>query len=170
MELQALQILMASLVVAFAVGVGVFIRAGRSAPEEPEAAKAFKRVAKPSGPPPKVEDLLRTADGCIREGDLDRASLLLAQASSIEPDRPGLLFVRSRLLHAQGELTQAIKVLEQACRGRPDVAAWHGVRGSLLLELKRPDLAVQAFEQVVELSPDDPNAQEALAEARRLMG
>lgn len=169
MDLQILQILMASLVVAFAVGAGVFIRAGRSAPEEPEAAKAFKRVAKPSGPPPKVEDLLREADGCIREGELDRASLLLAQASSIEPNRPGLLYVRSRLLHAQGELTQAIKVLEEACRGRPNVAAWHGVRGSLLLELERPELAVQAFEQVLELSPDDPDAQEALTAARRLL-
>jgi Flp pilus assembly protein TadD len=154
------QVVFAAGIIAFGLGVGMFMRIKPTRTTDSDEVPLAP--AKPSGPPPDIAALLREADGLIGEGDTDRASVLLAQAASIDSERPGLAYVRSRLLHAQGDTQQAVKMLEKACKGQPDVAAWHGVRGSLLLELERPDLAYLAFQQVLELEPDNEDAQQGV--------
>ncbi|MCB9797647.1 MAG: tetratricopeptide repeat protein [Alphaproteobacteria bacterium] len=124
----------------------------------------------PARGPPDVVELLREADQMIKEGELDRASLLLSQATAVEPERPGLLFVQGRLEHARGEPERAVRLLERACDARPDVAPWHVVRGHVLLTLQRPELASEAFGQALEVDPESADAQAGLAEARALMG
>ncbi|MCB9760144.1 MAG: tetratricopeptide repeat protein [Alphaproteobacteria bacterium] len=136
----------------------------------PKTAAARPAKALEPAPPPDVQDLLRRADQHIGEGALDRASLLLSQATALEPDRPGLFFVQSRLLHAQGDPVKAVKTLEKACAARPEVTSWHCVRGHLLLELERPDLAAEAFRQALDLDPDDADGQAGLEEALRRGG
>ena len=133
-------------------------REGTEAPALP-APKASKA-------PPEVQDLLRRADEAVTRGDTDAASLLLAQAAAIDPGRPGLFYVRSRLVHALGDHHEALRLLHAACQARPEVAAWHGVAGSILMEVGEWEKAIAAFELVLQLEPENDNARGALAAAR----
>ncbi|MCB9742266.1 MAG: hypothetical protein H6741_18875 [Alphaproteobacteria bacterium] len=117
-------------------------------------------------PPPDVPTLLREADRLIGEGELLAASVKVSQATALEPERPGLLFVRGRLEHARGEPELAIKLFERACQARPEVAPWHVARGHLLMELARPDLAAEAFSQALDCDPERADAVAGLAAAQ----
>ncbi len=121
---------------------------------------------KPPAPPPDVTELLRRADEAVSQGDTDSASLLLAQAAALEPGRPGLFFVRSRLVYALGDQQEALRLLHAACQARPEVAAWHGVAGSILMEVGQFEKAAVAFEMVLKLEPENEHARGALKAAQ----
>jgi Flp pilus assembly protein TadD len=77
---------------------------------------------------------------------------------------------QAQLLAAQGKPFRAIAVLEQASLLDSENPEPHLALGALYLETRRPKLAAESFEQVVELRPDDARAYAGLGTAYHRMG
>lgn len=76
------------------------------------------------------------------------------------------------LLYAQGSVRKSVPLFEEAVAGEPDVADWHYRLGKALLDLRRYDEAIVAFERAVEIDPEHAYgaAQLRLAEVRATEG
>jgi tetratricopeptide (TPR) repeat protein len=72
-------------------------------------------------------------------------------------DRTELLFRQAMDCHIQGRDQEALALLDEAARLRPDHAGIWNNRGNILRDLKRPEEALKSFDQALALRPDAPS-------------
>lgn len=101
----------------------------------------------------------------------DAQSRKAFEQSSDDPAiRPLAQFLLSRTLINQGELDGAIKALNVATAGWPNVASWHYRLALLYAEQGDPDIALPHFQQAAELDPSESDYPLALARNLRELG
>jgi tetratricopeptide (TPR) repeat protein len=154
-----------------ALGAGAAqLRAGRAAD-----ASALAEVARAAGIPGARELLARVA---LAERQPDRAEALAREAIGDDASRIAPRIVLAEALVARGRFAEAIAETDRLlevfrARARPDRSLLRGaalVRGRALAALGEADRAVAAFEQEIEMFPDQVAAYGDLALVRRLAG
>lgn len=122
----------------------------------------------------KVEQLL-AAERAFRRGqhamERDRpaeAALAFARAAKLYPEEGRFLAHWGWALHRSAPedtatLAEALELVERACTLAPKLAAVHLLRARLLLAAGRKEQAYEAFDRVLQLEPENPEA----AQARR---
>ncbi|TVQ75119.1 MAG: sulfotransferase family protein [Phycisphaeraceae bacterium] len=96
---------------------------------------------------PKVEQLVRGADGCIARGDYKGAVRKLSEAVEIEPRNAELLRIAARWEESQHNYETAERYLRTAIRLRPKMWILHADLGSFLIRTHRLPEAVKSFRQ-----------------------
>ncbi len=100
--------------------------------------------------------------------ETDDAERLLRESLKLEPDsvdsnfQLGLLDTKKR-----EKLDEAVRLLENARRLKPDLAAIHTVLGSAFLASGKPEAAIKSLETAVALAPDSAESYYILADAYR---
>ena len=123
-----------------------------SAAERRQVALALLRLHEPR----RAAELLQ-APSALRArawrlaGELERAMRDVSEAQPLGDDTLALPLERARILAAQGEAAQALKLVESLRAGGE--ARWHAARASLLAALDRAGAALQAWGQAIELDP-----------------
>lgn len=96
-------------------------------------------------------------------GAFDRAAEVTEQAVSLDPRYAAALVLKGKLLGMRGETAAAEQTLRQACTLDPSDAVAHFELGSVYDTAKRNREAVEQFEKVVAINPQDPGAWDYLA-------
>jgi ABC-type polysaccharide/polyol phosphate export permease/Flp pilus assembly protein TadD len=73
-------------------------------------------------------------------------------------------------LNALGRITDAMKILDALIQERPNVAIYKTMRAHILLKLSRPGEAVAAFEELIEMEPENWHHVIAIANTYTVMG
>jgi tetratricopeptide (TPR) repeat protein len=110
------------------------------------------------GKPSPVDALAQAANVWLLAGRLDRARTAVDLALQAEPDHPGLLVDRARILAETADFAAALADLDRAVAIDPkddDAAAF---RASALRRLNRPAAALKAAERALSLNPENPSA------------
>jgi regulator of sirC expression with transglutaminase-like and TPR domain len=95
-----------------------------------------------------------SAKECFQLAGVDAPDIqMLARASKKQIVMRMLQNLQRAYMQAR-EYPQAVAVLNYLLEGAPDVAAWRKLRGALLLELKRFNLAVADLEAYLALQPE----------------
>jgi tetratricopeptide (TPR) repeat protein len=77
---------------------------------------------------------------------------------------------RGKQLQEEGNLNQAVEAFRLATQAEPDFAPAYRELGALLLNLKRPQEAIDAYLKLVELKPGQPENHLLLAQAQEAAG
>ncbi|MFC7490412.1 MULTISPECIES: tetratricopeptide repeat protein [unclassified Knoellia] len=96
---------------------------------------------------------------------LDEAMEASAQALSLAPDHPFVLYIRSLAQGAIGDLAAGLGTIDSALRLAPEASRLHRHRGSLLHQQDRPAEALISFERARALDPEDAEVVAAIAGA-----
>jgi tetratricopeptide (TPR) repeat protein len=97
-------------------------------------------------------DLLARADQAVSSGNLHLAQQLLAEATQVEPDNPGLLLRLAGIQRATGETQLALATVERALAIHPRDFTALLMRASLLDRLGRAD-ALDAWSHAIAQKP-----------------
>lgn len=89
----------------------------------------------------------------LRDGRSDRAARLFAEALSLGPDEPVLLFGAGAAAHAQGKPRDAMKQLQRALKGDPALTAASQLLGRIAYDEGDVDLAISTYEQALKYAP-----------------
>ena len=100
----------------------------------------------------------------VRQKRYQEALNLLAKAATLQPGNVRYSYVYAIALQTSGQVEQAIKILEQAHKRRP--ADRSVLTGLITFELDKGNIALATTyaQQLVQLVPDDPNAEKMLAD------
>ncbi len=100
----------------------------------------------------------------VRQKQYQEALILLARAAMLQPGNVRYSYVYAVALNSTGQPDQAIAVLQQAHQRRP--ADRQVLEGLIAFERDKGNLpsAVNYAQQLVQLTPDDPNAKAMLAQ------
>lgn len=100
-----------------------------------------------------LDEALEVAARAHRAGDLSVAEALYGRILEAVPGHVGALHLYGLLEHGRGRHRQALRLIRQAVEQAPAEAGLHSDLGNVLLELDRPDLAIQAYEEAIRLDP-----------------
>ena len=100
----------------------------------------------------------------VRQKQYQEALSLLARAAMLQPGNVRYSYVYAVALNSTGQPDQAIAILQQAHQRRP--ADRQVLEGLIAFERDKGDIpsAVNYAQQLVQLTPDDPNAKALLAQ------
>ncbi len=99
----------------------------------------------------------------LKVRDFNRVRLVAARLVSIAPSKPeGYLFM-AMYQREQGSLKAALSSLNQAIARSDGDATVFMLRGLILMDLGRPDLAAQSFNDAVALDPSNTTAHQMLS-------
>ena len=109
---------------------------------------------------PVAESLFQAANGFYTAGDFDQAIPLLEQAIGVNPNHLRAIQLLAEIFIAKEKIEEARKLLESLYEYQPAVARPRLVQTLLIQATKSdsPDLALKAYERVLELVPNQPEA------------
>ncbi len=102
-----------------------------------------------------MQDVLATAIGCHRSGQLETAARLYRQVLAQAPDTVAAMHNLGMVLQAAGGLEEAAQLFARELQLQPDDADAHHSLASVLRRLGRPDEALAHFQRAAELAPND---------------
>lgn len=105
-------------------------------------------------PSPQAVELNNQAVRALRQGDLDRALLLVNDAISQDPRFYGAYSNKAAILEKQGKLAEAADVLAALIKIRPDHAEASVARGVLLEKTGKKDDAQAQYAEALKLYTD----------------
>jgi len=103
----------------------------------------------------RVTELNDAAWKALRNGYEDRAASLFAEALSLRPDDPVLLFGWGAAAHAQGKQRDAIARLRKAVQIRPGLLEASRLLGQIAFDEGDVDLAITTYEEALTHAPND---------------
>ena len=108
--------------------------------------------------PPALEAELQKVRQLMLQKQYAEALSLLAKAAALQPNNAQYSYVYAVALQSSGKVDQAIKILEQTHKRRP--ADLPVLQALVSFERQKGDLrsAKVYAEQLLQLSPDDPQA------------
>jgi adenylate cyclase len=95
--------------------------------------------------------------------DWERASADFRRAQSIDPNNSDSLYGYSKLLGTEGQLPQALALIDKAIRIDPLVATFYSWRAGIFMDSGNLPAAREAYQQLLILNPAHPNANVILA-------
>lgn len=107
-------------------------------------------AAKPDSAPIQV----RLANINMAMQNVTAAATALKKALSLQPDYLEAQLTMASLEAGRGNAEQALSIAQQIQRKNPKSAVGYELEGNLLLQHKKPDLAVKAFEHALSISPN----------------
>jgi tetratricopeptide (TPR) repeat protein len=130
----------------------------RQQPNHPVAKKALRKLqrissAKVAATEPDLERVNELVE-LTRLGHMQQVEL---NARALLGDFPNSVVILNFLgiaLQRQGQLSQAVEVLDKAIELKPDVVESHSNRGIALKELGRAEEALDSYDKAIELQPD----------------
>jgi len=114
-----------------------------------------------------VTDLNDAAWKALRDGNNDRAATLFAEALTLRPKDPVLLFGSGAAAHAQGKQRDAMARLQRALESNPNLTVASRLLGQIAFDEGEVDLAIRTYEKALKRAPDDADLRSALDAARR---
>ncbi|MBI4600739.1 MAG: VCBS repeat-containing protein [Planctomycetes bacterium] len=120
--------------------------------------------------PRSLEALANAGKALTIAKDYGRAKGYLEKAVSLRPDYAAALSPLGGILIEEGDLARAEEVLGRAlaaARTRETLLSVHGNLGILHLRRRDRARALECFQKVLELDPEDPRAREAVERLRR---
>jgi predicted O-linked N-acetylglucosamine transferase (SPINDLY family) len=105
-----------------------------------------------------ADALLRQAMEHHQAGQLPQAEALYRQVLALAPGHVDALYLLGVMACQCGQYSVALKLLDQAILGRPDLAQLHAKRGDTLYGLGRYQAAVDSFDRALRLQPNSPDA------------
>src|SRR5207244_7871921 len=109
----------------------------------------------------------RAAWAAIRNGKLEEASRLFAEAIAARPGDAGLRLGAGLAEHLQGREEQARKVLEDALRLDPKLTAASLLLGDIVYRQGEVDSAIRIYEVALAFAPNHPQLQSKLEAWRK---
>src|SRR5262249_7520712 len=100
-----------------------------------------------------VKELNQAGWEALEDGYHDRAAKLFAEALSLRPDDPVLLFGSGAAAHAQGRQRDAMKRLQKALEGNPRLIPASQLLGRIAYEEGDVDLAIRTYENALKFAP-----------------
>jgi tetratricopeptide (TPR) repeat protein len=125
------------------------------------ASELFARYTQAA--PRDARGYVAMAELLLAGGRAAEADALSAKAVSVDSRNVGALVMRGRILAMKGESSLAEQSLLKACELAPDDPQAHFELGGLYDRLLRNGKAVEQFEQVIRLSPQNPRVYDYLA-------
>lgn len=113
---------------------------------------------------------LHLARAALERGSMAQAGALLRIARLLNPGSPDALALEGALALSNGASSLAVVRLRRAIALQPYQAAYHAALSGALLELNRPNEAIQAAQKAIELDPRCAVAYLHLAQAEQLCG
>jgi tetratricopeptide (TPR) repeat protein len=105
-----------------------------------------------------------------RRGLLEEAAGLYRRVLHAMPEQPDALHLLGQIEQANGNLVEALALIERAIAASGGVAAYHVSRGSVLLSLGRAEEAAAMLRQALALAPDSAEASNVLGNAMLTLG
>ena len=104
-------------------------------------------------------------DGCRAKalGDFEGAISLFGQVLSAEPNNDAALFELGKIYFEYGRLEEASELLQQAAKLDKGNPYYQNIYGSISVYLANYQEAIAVFEDLIKLTPDDPDAYLELA-------
>ena len=103
----------------------------------------------------------------LHDGNSDRAATLFADALTLRPKDPVLLFGWGAAAHAQGKQRDAMARLQRALESNPNLTVASRLLGQIAFDEGEVDLAIRTYEKALKHAPDDADLRNALHAARR---
>ncbi len=119
---------------------------------------------------PEARDYARLGDLLRERGRMEAAAREYAKAYAEAPGSPGIAARHLLGLLEQGAYEEAVSVADRALDAYPDLALLWYRKGVALLALGRPDAALEALDQVLEINPFHLPARMARVSAFRALG
>src|ERR1700688_3375034 len=95
----------------------------------------------------------------VKQGRYREAESYLRQAIQNDPDDPqGFFFLATCLMHDPNSRSEALSMIDQALRLRPNRAFYHAQRANILVLLGRTKEAMREVEQARTLAPDSADS------------
>jgi tetratricopeptide (TPR) repeat protein len=102
------------------------------------------------------------AEAYRKIGRLDEAHRICVRGVLANPDFAGGRVVFARVLMDVKQNEEALEQLQAAAKGSPDNILAYQLMAELLLQLRRPKEALEAFKMVLFLNPNDERARESV--------
>jgi len=102
----------------------------------------------------------------LRDGNNDRAATLFAEALTLRPKDPILLFGSGAAAHAQGRQRDAMARLQRALESNPKLTVASRLLGQIAFDEGDVDLAIRTYEQALKHAPENADLLSALAATR----
>jgi tetratricopeptide (TPR) repeat protein len=106
----------------------------------------------------------------LRDGNNDRAATFFAEALTLRPKDPVLLFGSGAAAHAQGKQRDAMARLQRALESKPNLTIASRLLGQIAFDEGEVDLAIRTYEKALTHAPDDVDLRNALDAVRRDAG
>ena len=103
----------------------------------------------------------------IKNGKLDKASRLFAEAIAVRPEDASLRLGAGLAEHLQGQEEQARKTLEEALRLDPKLTAASLLLGEIVYRQSEIDSAIRIYEVALAFAPNDPQLLDKLETWRK---
>ena len=95
----------------------------------------------------------------VKQGRYREAESYLRQAIQNDPQDPqGFFFLATCLMHDPKNRSEALSMIDQALRLRPNRAFYHAQRANILVLLARTKEAMREIEQARTLAPDSADS------------
>jgi len=117
-----------------------------------------------------VNDLLRTIQARLREGDFERASSLCREILDRDSGQPEALGLLGRIALQAGRDEEAAEFLSRAAECTPDKAGLHADLAAALQNLGRNEAALESVSRALALDPDHLAALNTRGNAQRALG
>jgi predicted TPR repeat methyltransferase len=105
-----------------------------------------------------IPEAVQLAQKAQRARDLPAAKSIYKAILKHFPDHPDALHFLGIVHHAQGEIPQAIELVEKSLHFAPEVAMFWNNYGNMLLQKDRLDEAFTAFQRCINIDPDFADA------------
>jgi tetratricopeptide (TPR) repeat protein len=137
------------------------------------AAQALARATPPGAPAPaalSVDEALVRGRQAEADGRWDEARAAYSEAALRDPRSIDAAISEARILHVQGEHTEAAMLLHAAVEGHPDSVELLRAAGDSVLAMNSPSMACEYYSMALTLKPDDVALRAAYAWALHLQG
>jgi tetratricopeptide (TPR) repeat protein len=119
---------------------------------------------------PSMDLLLRRGREALEAQDLSTALEHFSALTDHAPEFPEGWYARGQTFFMMGEFSLAVADVAHVLALEPRHFEALSTLGVMLEQMNEPELALRAFEQVQELSPNRPSAKDAVTRLRRLSG
>jgi tetratricopeptide (TPR) repeat protein len=116
---------------------------------------------------PRVSELNEAGWKALRDGYQDRAATIFAEAVSLRPNDPVLLFGWGAAAHAQGKQREAMARLGKAIEIQPGLLPASKLLGQIAFDENDVELAVTTYEAALKHAPNDPELLRSLGAWKR---
>ncbi len=117
-----------------------------------------------------LQELIGLAESSFRERRTAEAADYCAQALQIDPNNRPALHLLARVRSLNGDLDEALVLLEKAIHAEPKFAPTHNDFGAIQLLANHPELALPPLRRAVELAPSFADAHINLGNAMQNLG
>jgi tetratricopeptide (TPR) repeat protein len=111
----------------------------------------------PATPPPQHAEALARAETAAREKRFGEADGICRDILRVSPGHVPALGLRGVIAALDGDVANAIPLLEQACAGDPNNAAWHSTLGEMYRMINQLDQALTMARHAMRLGPRQAN-------------